>query len=566
MKVSSRLVLGTVGILLFAELILIWAARTSLRTDLEENLRSRLTREAQLVQQALPRDLDAWPRMVGTLAAERGHRVTLLGPEGEPLADNVVAPAQLKAVGLLADLPEIREALSGRIGSALRAEGGTASLLVAIPGTPVVRVGADISTIEETLARSTRAALWAALLALAFGTALAMLAARSIARPLQQVSAAARRIPAGQPPRFPRSNLAEVDDVAQSLRSVHQTLADRFDRLGAREAELSALLDAMVEGVIATDRRGTVVTANAFARRLFGYGASDPLPQIQEIFRTRATRDLVDTVLAGTPVTREADLGDRTVLVNARPLSAGGAVLVLHDLTDTRRLESVRRDFVANVSHEIRTPLTSIAGFAETLVTDEPDRETSRGFLTSILANARRLQELVDDLLDLSRIEAGRWEPNPTALDVAAEVHEAWNRIAQGRDEPARPLVLEAGAGGEAVHADRDALQQVLGNLFDNAIRHAPGGDAVTVRSGPLDGGILLSVSDRGPGIGSEHLPRIFERFYRVDPGRSRAAGGTGLGLAIVKHLVEAHGGWVRAESELGQGTTITCWFPVTQS
>jgi two-component system phosphate regulon sensor histidine kinase PhoR len=252
----------------------------------------------------------------------------------------------------------------------------------------------------------------------------------------------------------------------------------------------------------------------------------------------------------------------RVFLVNARPLPNGGAVLVLHDLTEVRRLEAVRRDFVANVSHELKTPLTSISGYAETLLGDAPDADTARRFLVTILSNARRMQRLVDDLLDLSRIEAGRWQPDRTDADVAAVARESWAGLAGRADAHQVELVLDIGRGAETVDADLDALRQVLTNLMDNSLRYSPAGGRITLRSRRMDGGVAVSVRDDGAGITREHLPRIFERFYRADASRSREEGGTGLGLAIVKHLVEAHGGRVAAESELGRGTTVTCLFP----
>jgi signal transduction histidine kinase len=247
--------------------------------------------------------------------------------------------------------------------------------------------------------------------------------------------------------------------------------------------------------------------------------------------------------------------------VTARPLRGGGAVLALFDLTRVRRLEGVRRDFVANVSHELRTPLTIVGGFAETLAEGDVPPEVQRQFAERILGNTRRMQRIVDDLLDLSRIESGGWVPNPTRIDLAAMTQEV---IAAARDAAAaKGLVLESAIPAEAstVHADATALRQVLGNLADNAVRHTQAG-RVTLFSEPDERGVIVGVRDTGVGIPAEHLPRIFERFYRVDPGRAREEGGTGLGLAIVKHLVEAHGGRTRAISQVGVGTTITALFP----
>jgi signal transduction histidine kinase len=246
-------------------------------------------------------------------------------------------------------------------------------------------------------------------------------------------------------------------------------------------------------------------------------------------------------------------------LISARPLNEGGTLLVLSDVTDVRRLETVRRDFVANVSHELKTPLTAIAGYAETLAAEAGD-EQARKFAGTIVENAQRMQRLVDDLLDLSRIESGSWAPEPKRLGVDAAAREAWAPFAARATE--RRVQFESSANSSSVDSDPEALRQILTNLFDNALRHTPAGGRIRVATERADQETVIRVSDTGSGIPADHLPRIFERFYRVDPGRSRQEGGTGLGLAIVKHLVEAHGGRVDAQSELGRGTTIVLYFP----
>jgi two-component system phosphate regulon sensor histidine kinase PhoR len=388
-------------------------------------------------------------------------------------------------------------------------------------------------------------------------------AGRSIARPLTQISVTARAIAAGSPPRFPRSGIPDIDALVQALRQMHQQLADRFDELRREQAETAALVESMVEGVIAADERGRIVTANPAARSLLGYDLLDVLPDLPELFRVKAARGVVDAVLLGESVQdREVELDGRLVLLNARPLPAGGAVLVIHDLTELRRLEAIRRDFVANVSHELKTPLTSISGYAETLLSLPPEPEMARVFLGTILTNARRMQRLVDDLLDLSRIESGRWQPNRIEVDVAAAAREAWTVVSARPESRQVEFAVEVQPDAEKLCADPDAMRQVLTNLLDNSLRHTPAGGSIACLSRRDGDGTVIAVRDNGAGITREHLPRIFERFYRADTARSRQEGGTGLGLAIVKHLVEAHGGRVAAESERGRGTTVTCWFP----
>jgi signal transduction histidine kinase len=237
-------------------------------------------------------------------------------------------------------------------------------------------------------------------------------------------------------------------------------------------------------------------------------------------------------------------------------------VIALFDLTPMRRLETVRRDFVANVSHELKTPLTVIGGFAETLADEDLPVEQRRKFAETIRVHARRMQRIVDDLLDLSRIESGGWRPNPTAVDFASAATDA---LVTFRDAAAAKRItirVEPAPDASTVFTDPTALRQILSNLVENAIRYTAEGGVVTAFSEPERGGVRVGVRDTGVGIAPDHLSRIFERFYRVDPARSRDAGGTGLGLSIVRHLVEAHGGRVRAESAIARGTTIIAFFP----
>ncbi len=566
MSFASRLVLGTVLILVLTVGILLWVAEGSLRRDLRGEIADQLENEAALVREALPGDTTGWPRAVRRLSNQTKHRITLIDKDGWVRADSDFPPGQLPPIENHGGRPEVRAALGGTRGVAQRRSETVGRLLmyVAVPGGPgVVRVAAGLDQVDDVVHRAQRAVAGAALLALVIGTIVAATAGRSIAQPLVEIGSAAQAIAAGAPPRFPRSGIPDIDRLVQALREMHQQLADRFEELRREQAETAALVESMVEGVIAADERGRIVTANPAARRLLGYEHGEALPGLRELFRVKAAREVVDVVLEGRPVQdRELEMDDGIYLMNARPLPAGGAVLVIHDLTAIRRLEAMRRDFVANVSHELKTPLTSISGYAETLLFDTPDSETTRRFLSTILSNARRMQRLVDNLLDLAKIETGHWQPEREPVDLAAAARETWAEL---RDrETARSLDFQVDVADEAatVIADADAVGQVLTNLLENAVRYTPPGGRIVCRSRRENGGIAVSVSDNGVGIVREHLPRIFERFYRSDPSRSRDEGGTGLGLAIVKHMVEAHGGKVSADSERGKGTTITCWFP----
>ncbi len=571
MSFATRLVLGTVAILILVVLVLLWGAERSLRRDLEGDIAAGLENEARLIREALPADSLLWDEAVHRLSQQNGHRITLVDPTGRVRADSDFPPGPLpNTIANHAGRPEIRAALGGQPGVATRESETVGRLLMygAGPGGPgAVRVAADLSQVDEIIRRAQGAVAGAALLALMVGTVLALIAARSVARPLTDIAAAARSIAAGAAPRFPRSGIPDVDALVQSLRQMHRQLADRFDELRREQAESAALVESMIEGVIAADGRGHIVTANPAARRLLGYEPDESLPDLAELFRVKAAREVVDAVLRGEPVQdRQLEMDARVVLMNARPLPNGGAVLVLHDLTEVRRLEAVRRDFVANVSHELKTPLTSISGYAETLLSDSAEPETTERFLRTILSNARRMQRLVDDLLDLSRIEAGRWHPTLSEVDIGAVARESWAALAARAESHRIQLTLDIAPDAATVSADLDAVRQVLTNLMDNSLRYTPEGGRVTCITRRQDGAVAMSIRDNGAGITREHLPRIFERFYRADQSRSREEGGTGLGLSIVKHLVEAHGGRVTAESERGSGTTVTCLFPDSEA
>jgi signal transduction histidine kinase len=566
MTFAGRMVTGTIAVMVAAIAILLTGANIALRRDLERDMRLTLEREARLVRDALPADSTAWQASVERIGRESGLRVTLIDRQGRVLAESDEAREIVPRLENHGERPEVRAALEGRTGSGRRVSVtvNQALLYVAVPGGPgVVRVAAPLTGAERIVRHEQKSLLGAALLALLVGVLVAFIAGRSIARPLTTITQAARSIAQGAAPRFPHSGIPDIDELVRALKDMHGQLEQRFGDLRRERAESAALVEAMVEGVIAADSRGRIVTANEGARRLLGYETDERLPALEHLFRTKAAREVVDAVVSGQVVLeRELELDSHSVLLTARPLPQGGALLVLHDVTDLRRLEMVRRDFVANVSHELKTPLTSISGYAETLVHDAADPATTKRFLDVILANARRMQRLVDDLLDLSRIESGGWQPQPEALDSAAAAREAWALFAERAGQQGVGFELGIERGGEQVMADPDALRQVLTNLFDNALRYTPRGGRIRVQAMPEAGGVRVTVQDTGSGIPDEYVSRIFERFYRVDPHRSREEGGTGLGLAIVKHLVEAHEGEVGASSQLGVGTRISCWFP----
>jgi two-component system phosphate regulon sensor histidine kinase PhoR len=563
-RLAYRLLLygfAIVGVLVIA-VVLILDHRLHARVT-EETL-DGLAREARLVATQW-RDPVTADSLADVAGAALGHRVTLIDKNGVVLGDSEFDGDALHALENHSGRSEVVLARSTPAGVARRMSPSTGDeqFYVAVSAPlGVARVSLPTRALETVFERTRRDILLAGLSALILSTLLAALFSRSVSRPIVELRDVARGIAEGDLTRRPTlSAPGEVGDLATALYRLAEQLDARMTALQADRTLLSAVIASLEEGVVALDSGQRVVQINEAARRLLDIRV--PLPfSLDMLPRDAILRDsLADALRGATSDPGEVSLNGRTLLLTARPLKHGGAVLALFDLTAMRRLESVRRDFVANVSHELRTPLTVIAGFTETLTEEGVPPEKRRQFGEMILSNTTRMQRIVDDLLDLSRIESGGWLPNPVLIDAESIVLDVFSGLRDASEAKGIELEVRIDPSAKEVFADRTALRQVLSNLLENAVRYTSHG-VVTVDTEPAPGGVNLSVSDTGTGIPPEHLPRIFERFYRADSGRSRESGGTGLGLAIVRHLVEAHGGKVEAESAAGRGTTMRVFFP----
>ena len=380
------------------------------------------------------------------------------------------------------------------------------------------------------------------------------------------------RVQPGAAARLPTSRIAEIHALSSVIEMLVGEFADRTSALARDRDELALLVNSVSEGILQVDADGRIVRANPAARTLLRLPQDVPGAHVAAVVRHPELRTLLARAGAGAAVkAAEITFDDRRLLVASRPFrddQGAGAVVAFADLTELRRLEGVRRDFVANVSHELKTPLTSIRGYIETLQSDDVPQETQRQFLDVVQRNAERLHSIVEDLLDLSRIESGGWKPDLHAVDPLEVARDVWTSTLE-QQRAARELTFTATGDSFPTMADPGALRHVLANLFENAVRYTPPGGTITVRvsqesAGP-DGraaSTVIEVQDSGAGIPREALGRIFERFYRADPARSREQGGTGLGLSIVKHLVEGMDGTVSARSELGRGATIRIALP----
>ncbi|MBE3577866.1 MAG: phosphate regulon sensor histidine kinase PhoR [Limnochordales bacterium] len=421
----------------------------------------------------------------------------------------------------------------------------------------------------------------ALLLAALFAGIAVLFPRRYVLQPLQALTAHARAIAAGDF-RLPRLSAGregndEVRELALAIGAMARQLEETFREIKQQSVQLEGILRSLLNGVIAIDRRHRIVLFNPVAERYFGVSAAEATGRVLlEVIRHFELATLCEEVLAsGVPKTRELTvlLGseERILQTQAAPVTGGtgtdvtaGVVVVFHDITELRRLERVRKDFVANVSHELRTPLTSIKGFVETLLDGAMnDPATCRRFLEIINQQTDRLVALVNDLLDLSRVESADIPLRRRPVDINALADEVGITLGPRAQGQGLRLELDLAPGLPLLYADDELLRRLLLNLVDNAIKYTPAGGRVVIRTRPeKTGGVALAVSDTGVGIPKRDLARIFERFYRVDKARSRQLGGTGLGLSIVRHIVEKHGATIEVESEVGEGSTFTVHFP----
>jgi two-component system, OmpR family, phosphate regulon sensor histidine kinase PhoR len=534
--------------------------------------------------------------------------VRVVGPEGRVLARSAdVTPAHrprgLPDVGLAAEgsggrvSPELAAALQGADGAQIRISGGKAlpilAAAIALPPErgerralhvtrPLFEVERALVGLQNRLGRGLIGALLVVLL-------VALVGPRLLSRELRDVIETANRMSRGE--LAVRTQLEPSDPYAPLGRALDQ-LAENLSRTVTRLREesdlLARILDAMEEGVLVLDEDRRVIllnralstmllvdprTAGRTTLREPGGGPPSPLDvkgkSLLEITLNADLEGLLDRTSRQPPrASAEIEVGDlkpRRLLVRAARLSgaAWGFLVVAVDVTEMRRLESLRRDFVANVSHELRTPIASVSSAAETLRSAlHRDPAAADRFLAIIERNAERLSGLVEDLLDLSRIESREYRLQIEPLDVDRVVADVLALFRERAESRSLVLRKEIPPGLAPLATDRRALEQVLVNLVDNAVKYVPPGASITVRAEPAGEALRLLVIDSGQGIEARHLPRLFERFYRIDSGRSRDRGGSGLGLAIVKHLVEAMGGTVAVESQVGAGTTFRIELP----
>ena len=578
-----RLLGGYAALVIPVLAMLIVLINHQLQRYLLDRTQSTLAMEADLIAKAIESTRDpqgSWDHFTDALAgsrplsSEQGLRVTLIDAQGRVLGDSELSGPALAGMDRHHTRPEVAEALQSGQGVSVRYSRTLDKPLIyvthriseEIEGPRVLRLAQDRDSNQGILTRI-QTLLWLAALATLLTVLLAgFITSRVISRPIAEISAASRRVArGGRPEHIEDDRDDELGLLAASINDLSVELTSRLSQTQADKALLSTILDGMTEGVLVGDREGRAVLVNPVASELLDLGEDVLGRTLLELHRSPALKDAMDEVQARDRaihqelVLRRADTLHLSVAV--APLRQGdeirGAVAVLHDITTLRKLERVRRDFVANVSHELRTPLATITGYAETLLSGAVELDpVAREFTETIDRHIKRLNALVEDLLILARIEADGEQPRLGVVSMREVLAEVIDAVGPRAEKHNIAIKVDVKAATHVV-AESRALTQVLRNLVENGIHYSNPGGRVRVSTRRDGQRVTISVADAGIGIEPQHLPRIFERFYRVDPGRSREVGGTGLGLAIVKHMVQAMDGEIDVESTPGKGSVF---------
>jgi len=579
LSVRIKLFIGSMAAAAFAvmtmALLVPWQLRTQERTTIER----RLTDESKLIADLLASahdlgeaDLDREADRLGTLVS---GRVTLIAGDGRVVGDSTQTPAELLTLENHATRPEVLAAAAGSVGSSQRYSTTlqTDMVYVAIrsdhPVVKYVRLALPLTDVNAQLATIGSATALALVAALVAALILSWVFSAPLARRVEAVAAVAQRYSAGD---FSRPaydyGQDELGAVARTLDGAAQELGRKIDDLSRDRARTEAILAGMVEGVLIVDRQGRVQLVNRAAQDMLRVGEQATGRPYVEVIRHPDIAALIGASLRREPVaSRELTLSrdaSRTFVARAAAVASsgdGGAVLVLHDITDLRKAGQIRQDFVANVSHELRTPLTAIRGYVEALL-DEPSLgDEARGFLDIIGRHTARMERLVKDLLRLARLDARQEPLERTRCGVRDAFDGVLAELSQIVEARLQRVSVDIPADAAYVNADPGKLHDILRNLVENAVNYSPQESDIRLSAERHGGTVHLIVSDSGPGIPPNDLTRVFERFYRVDKSRS-GPGGTGLGLSIVKHLVELHDGQVSVANRPEGGARFTVVLP----
>jgi two-component system phosphate regulon sensor histidine kinase PhoR len=565
-----------------SEIYLVPAVERDLTQRIEDDLQVRLKLVAERASTFAAADNAAkdWDALADRLAPAAEARVTFVGRDGVVLGDSEVTAQELPKLENHRARPEVAAALAGRASDNIRFSATIQKRMlyaaIPVPGDSgiVARLSLPLAWVDSAKARVRSLVMGGALVALVAALLASFAAAELMSRRLRSLTTVARRMASGD--LSVRSRLESTDEIGElgsTLDHLAQNLSTSLEELRADRDLLGRILESMREGVLVMDGEHRVLLANPSLRQMLLLDSDVVGRSTIEVIRNADLQRIVETALtANEPATGEIEIGGlkpRRLMVHAARLTGEprALLLVLLDVTEMRRLETIRRDFVANVSHELRTPVASVRSAAETLrIALEKDPKAADQFLDIIERNARRLGELIADLLDLSRLEANELRLHTEPLDLQAAIEKSVAPFAARAAARKSRLEVNIAKDCPPPLADKHGFDRILANLIDNALKYCPEGTTVSISAARANGKVRIDISDDGPGIEARHLPRLFERFYRVDPGRSRETGGTGLGLSIVKHLVEAMKGEVSVESTTGEGSTFAFTLPAASS
>ncbi|NNF41893.1 MAG: PAS domain-containing protein [Phycisphaerales bacterium] len=578
----AQLVVALMGVQALVAVVLVIATRHQIQRFQVEQTAAELDRLAPLVaEQCEPRlapsERATLQSQVDRLARSSETRISIVGETGQVLADSAHDPALLDDHRFR---PEIDAAFAAGVG---RAERFSATLdremiyvarRVNADPLVVVRLARPRADIGTSLAPLYRNIGLAALLLFLLTLAVTFVVSRRLSRTVDRLARDATRFARGElAHRASAPGTRELGQLAGALNDMARALDGQINQLQSQRAEQRAILESMSNGMLAIDDRQRILSANRAAERMLGFETAVARHRLlQEVIREPALNTFIDAALA-TAGRRQEELvlegrAARVNIVSGPLLDADdhrvGLLMLLEDVTQLRRLETMRSDFAANVSHELRTPITNIKGYVETLEdVGTTDRDQTNRFLRIVHDNANRLEAIIEDLLSLARLEQddARDELPLEEVRLIETIEAALRPTAARRAAKSIDVAVEADETLRVVAVPR-LLEQALGNLISNAVNYSPAGTTVTIRCARDNDDVRLEVADQGPGIARAHLPRLFERFYRVDHARSRALGGTGLGLAIVKHIALVHGGRAEVESTVGKGSTFRIVLP----
>ncbi len=581
-SVRWKLTASYIAIVGLTVLVVGFFLRSSLAAYTRNNLSAQLTAQARLAAQIAAAEMAGSGdvhALAEKLSPPTGARVTIVGRDGEVLGDSLPDNAVLENHG---DRTEIISALAGGVGISYRLSETTREemLYVAVPVSDgpkiagALRLALPLTAVAEQSRRVGIALSSAGALAVLGIILLGSQLAASITRPLEAMTRAADKLARGDyPTQLVAGQNDEIGILSQAFNRMTERLEEKMAELSRVNAELSVIVANMGSGIMLLDDRGRIMRLNPFAAEIFGIEAEAGAGRHNlEVLKDYDLDQRIKTAQA----TGEAQTGEMHLLLPQErrleiavvPVGSGTAsplmVVVFREVTDAWRLARVRAELVSNVSHEMRTPLTSIKGFTETLIDGAlSDPEQARRFIGIIDAEAERMARLIDDLLDLARIESGRSPFRFRKTDLGRVVAATAEKLQPQLARTGLLLTVDLPYALPLILADADRLAQVILNLVENSIKYTHRGGQITIRGETPPGAVCLSVTDNGVGIPAADLPRVFERFFRVDKTRARASGGTGLGLAIVKHIVEAHGGRVEVQSTVGVGSTFRLCLPM---